>query len=181
MEQKPPYEVNEILGLTNDYRTSQGLKPLTLNDQLNKSSLAHTQDLTTNNYWAHNNPNGKTWDSFIKDSGYPYKYAGENIANGFRDTGSMMQSWKNSPTHNKNLVNPNYTDIGISIVQGKRNGRNVYYVIQNFGSQQPVITPVTKGIIQGVVNNVKVATPPPIITTGQKKEILKKAVNNKAK
>lgn len=133
MEEYNPYKVEDVFNQTNEYRTSQGLKPLVMNDQLSKSALAHAQDINTNQYWAHDNPNGKTWNSFIKDSGYPFQYAGENIASGYNDTGSMMQAWKNSPKHNANLISPNYRDVGIAIVPGTKNGRKVYYVIQKIG------------------------------------------------
>jgi hypothetical protein len=146
-----PYNAQDILRMTNEYRSSLGLKPVTLNDQLSKAALAHAQDITTNRYWAHNSPSGKTWDSYIYASGYPiYKpgehvqYYGENLANGYNSATSTMAAWKASPEHNKNLISPNYSDMGAAVIPGTSPaGKPVYYVVQTFGSQVPETQKVT--------------------------------------
>jgi len=135
--------IEDIVAQTNQQREKQGLSPLVLNSQLSAAALAKAQDMFDNQYWAHTSPQGKQpWD-FIKAANYRYRVAGENLARDFYNTGDMVQAWMNSPTHKENILNGQYQQIGIAVVNGKLEGFETTLVVQMFGApsvSQPVVS-----------------------------------------
>jgi|GEM_PF-818789 len=133
---------SSLVSMVNDARTQAGLSALTTNGQLEAAAQAKANDMFTNQYFAHNSPQGKTpWD-FIKSSGYTYVYAGENLAIGYSDSNELHDAWMNSPSHRENIMNPNYREIGVASVDGVYEGANTTIVVQEFGStttQSPVV------------------------------------------
>jgi hypothetical protein len=126
--------VQKVYDQTNHERQLAGLPALHFNPTLSKSASSKAEDMFTNNYWAHNSPQGKTpWD-FFKSVGYQYSIAGENLAKDFYDTDSMMKAWMNSPTHKANIVNKQYREIGIGVVNGILGGVKTTLVVQHFGT-----------------------------------------------
>jgi hypothetical protein len=85
-------------------------------------------------YWAHFAPDGTSPWSFFLKFGYKYKYAGENLARDFSDASSAVNAWMNSPTHKENILNPNYKEIGIGVVEGNLAGADTTIIVQFFGS-----------------------------------------------
>ncbi|GAA3328549.1 hypothetical protein GCM10020331_072940 [Ectobacillus funiculus] len=49
----------------------------------------------------------------MRSFGISYSYAGENIAKGQRSADEVVTAWMNSPGHRANILNGNYTHIGI--------------------------------------------------------------------
>lgn len=54
----------------------------------------------------------------MRKFGIQYTYAGENIAAGQQTPQDVMNSWMNSPGHRSNILNPNYTTIGVGFAKG---------------------------------------------------------------
>ena len=52
--------------------------------------------------------------------GYNYSWLGENIAEGFPDATTVMTGWMNSPGHKANILETNFTDIGVVVAQRQR-------------------------------------------------------------
>lgn len=126
--------IQKVLDQTNIERQKQNLPLLHYNKILSESAKSKAEDMFTNNYWAHNSPQGKTpWD-FFKTAGYRYSIAGENLAKDFYDTESLMKAWMNSPTHRDNILNTKYQEIGIAVVDGILNGVKTTLVVEHFGS-----------------------------------------------
>ena len=68
-------------------------------------------------YFDHQSPIlGSPFDQMNK-AGISFQFAGENIA-GNNSAASAMTSWMNSSGHKANILNPNYTHIGIGVVDG---------------------------------------------------------------
>ena len=135
------FSADQIITLTNQKRAENGLSGLTFNSQLAVAAAAKAQSMFSENYWAHNSPSGKTPWSFITAAGYRYVFAGENLARDFDDAGSVVDAWMNSSSHRSNLLDRNFKEIGVSVVDGKLTGREGILVVQMFGasvSQIPV-------------------------------------------
>ncbi len=126
---------NDLLAQTNQQRISNGLEPLTMNSQLADAARRKAADMFAKNYWAHFAPDGSTspWQ-FIRSAGYDYQFAGENLAKGFTDSGSIVNAWMNSPTHRENMLNGRYREVGFAIVPGVLNGEDTVLVVQMFGA-----------------------------------------------
>jgi uncharacterized protein YkwD len=130
----------KIIELTNQKRAELGLAPLVNNPSLNEVAQRKAADMFAFNYWAHVSPSGRDPWSFFKEVGYKYIYAGENLARDFMDSASVVEAWMNSPTHKDNIVNPNYKEIGVAVVNGTLNGVETTLVVQVFGTPPPVTT-----------------------------------------
>lgn len=123
-----------VIKLVNEARAKQGLAPLTENQKLSTSAKMKAEDMLKNQYFAHNSPSGTT-PSYLADSaGYVYSSFGENLAYGnFKNNDALMNGWMNSSGHKANILNPSYTEIGVSVIKGKYNGREVWMAVQHFG------------------------------------------------
>lgn len=106
-----------ILNAVNAERAKYGLRPLQLDMRLVATARAKSQDMITNNYFAHQSPVlGSPFDQ-MRRAGISYRSAGENIA-GTRTAEHAMQLWMNSPSHRANILHASYTHIGIGVVTG---------------------------------------------------------------
>ena len=79
----------------------------------------------TNNYFSHVSQDGRTMSDRIEKYTSSYGYKGENIALGYSTPEEVVKGWMSSEGHRANILNKNYTDIGV----GYNNG----YWVQNFG------------------------------------------------
>lgn len=125
----------EIILLTNQEREKKGLSPLRSDPQLIEAAAQKAADMLTLDYWAHNSPMGKQPWWFIKNTGYAYLFAGENLARDFTNSGSVVNAWMNSATHKENIVNSRYQDVGVAVVEGIFQGKETTLVVQMFGKK----------------------------------------------
>ncbi|KGR77986.1 CAP domain-containing protein [Ureibacillus manganicus] len=106
----------QVVDLTNAERQKAGLKPLAIHSQLMNVAEAKSADMAKNNYFSHNSPTyGSPFDQ-IKAAGISYRAAGENIAQGQRTPAQVVQAWMDSPGHRANILNANFTHIGVGYV-----------------------------------------------------------------
>jgi uncharacterized YkwD family protein/spore coat assembly protein SafA len=119
----------QVVQLVNAERQKQGLNPLQLDKQLSNVARAKSQDMRDNNYFSHQSPTYGSPFDMMKSFGISYRYAGENIAAGQRNPEEVMKAWMNSSGHRANILNPNYTHIGVGLVKGGSYG---YYWTQMF-------------------------------------------------
>lgn len=124
----------ELVNLTNQVRAQNGLGPLSENGMLDSAASSKADDMFAKNYWAHNSPDGTTPWFFIKQAGYAYIYAGENLARGFGSAGDVVNAWMASPEHRANLLSGNYRDVGFSVKSGNLTGEDTLLVVQELGS-----------------------------------------------
>ncbi len=125
----------ELVRLTNEKRKEAGVAPLILNQELSSAAKAKASYMFEKNFWAHVAPDGTTPWYFIKDAGYQYQYAGENLARGFNSAPDVVDAWMASPSHRENLLSPNYKDIGFAVAQGSLTGSETILVVQEFGNK----------------------------------------------
>ena len=108
----------QVLDLVNAERTQAGLKELKMDLELSKVAKAKSEDMRDNNYFSHTSPTYGSPFDMMKSFGIGYTYAGENIAAGQTSAAAVMKSWMNSPGHKANILNENYTYIGIGYAKG---------------------------------------------------------------
>ncbi len=125
----------EVIRLTNIERQSRGLNPLKSDPLLTKAAARKAGDMVARDYWAHVSPTGTQPWFFISESGYSYRYAGENLARDFSDPASVVKAWMNSPSHRDNLLSNRYQDIGIAVIDGRLTGHDTTLVVQMFGTK----------------------------------------------
>lgn len=102
----------------NQERTKAGLQPLKIDMNLVKTARMKSKDMIDNNYFAHQSPTyGSPFALMRNHGGVSYGYLGENLAAG-KTVEIAMTNLMNSPTHRDNILNTNFTHIGIGIVNG---------------------------------------------------------------
>ena len=126
---------SEVIRLTNEKRIQAGLPALSENGTLSQAALAKGNDMLAKGYWAHFAPDGTSPWTFFSQFGYKYRYAGENLARDFSNPGSAVEAWMNSPTHRDNILNTNYKEVGIGVVEGSLGGADTTIIVQFFGSR----------------------------------------------
>ncbi len=130
--------INRILELTNTERSNAGLPPLTLNAMLSDAAQQHSDDMATNHFMNHNGSDGSSPFDRIKNAGYQYSFAGENIAAGQQTPEDAMSIWINevppNDGHRKNILSPDFQEIGIGY-SFNPDDRFQHYWTQDFGTQ----------------------------------------------
>jgi hypothetical protein len=125
----------DLLKLTNEKRAEKGLKPLTLNTELSQAAHKKADYMFAKNFWAHIGPDGTTPWYFIRNAGYDYVYAGENLARGYTTAPDVVDAWMASPSHRENIMSPNYSDIGFFTESGSLTGSDTVLVVEMFGTR----------------------------------------------
>ena len=108
----------EVIRLVNEIRAENGLKSLNYNWELARVARYKSQDMKDNGYFAHNSPVYGTPFQMIKNFGISFRSAGENIARGYASPQAVVNAWMNSSGHRANILNANYTHIGVGYVSG---------------------------------------------------------------
>lgn len=126
--------VDDVIAQTNQQRQAVGLEPLITNPELTQAAQAKANHMFEHDYWDHYSPDGVTPWSFIRNAGYSYTVAGENLARDFDSTAPMVDAWMASPTHKENIVHPRYIETGVAVVNGNLKGVETTLVVQLFGS-----------------------------------------------
>jgi len=124
---------SDLIDLANEERMAKGLSSLKINDKLVQAAQQKAQDMINQNYFAHTSPLGVNPWHWFDLTGYNYVVAGENLAKDFTDSKILHQAWMNSPSHRDNILNKNYQEVGIAVVEGKINGKNTTLAVQMFG------------------------------------------------
>ena len=126
---------DNVIELVNESRRVENISPLIENEILKNIAEDKLEDMIKNSYFAHTSPSGiNPWYWFSQNK-YDYKYAGENLAINFMTVEKQHEAWMKSETHRKNIMNPNYEEIGVAVAAGEINGQVSLVVVQEFGTQ----------------------------------------------
>ena len=123
-EQKPSTDFSsyqqQVLDLVNAERTKRGISALTLDSNLSSVATKKSQDMVNKNYFDHTSPTYGSPFDMMKQFGISYRTAGENIAKGQKTPQEVVTAWMNSEGHRKNILNPNFTNLGIGIAKDSK-------------------------------------------------------------
>ena len=103
----------EILQLVNNERTDAGLAPLSINSQLDRAANLHTDEMVQADKMQHQLPGEASLGDRVSATGYDWTRVAENIAAGSKTPEAVVDGWMNSSGHRKNILNPNYTHLGV--------------------------------------------------------------------
>jgi len=126
--------VPKVIELVNHARSQEGIIELPENETLDKIAQDKLEDMIKNNYFAHTSPKGVTPWSWYEKEGYDYKYAGENLAISFLTAENQHKAWMESLTHKKNIMNPQFQEIGVAVGAGEINNQMAIITVQEFGT-----------------------------------------------
>jgi hypothetical protein len=77
---------------------------------------------------------------WIKEAGYTYVSAGENLAVRFNESSDVVRAWMASESHKANIVKQGYTEIGVGVAEGTYKGTPTTFVVQYFARPSAVPT-----------------------------------------
>lgn len=115
-------QAEAILKLVNQERRKAGVPDLKLSDKLTQIAYTKAKDMADKNYFSHDSPTYGSPFDMLKHFGVSYSYAGENIAAGQKSAEEVMNSWMNSSGHKANILNKNYTELGVGFYRGGQYG-----------------------------------------------------------
>lgn len=130
----------DVIALANSARAKEGLAPLSENAKLSAAARNKAEDMLKNDYFAHTSPKGVTPWAWIKQEGYQYKAAGENLAINFTDAKEQHSAWMKSASHRANILNSQYQEIGVAVVKGKIDGKESIVTVEFFGTPLHAVT-----------------------------------------
>ncbi|SHI51101.1 CAP domain-containing protein [Lutispora thermophila] len=107
-------EEKKILELCNAERAKVGAPALKANNDLTKLARMKSKDMVDKGYFSHQSPTYGSPFDMMKNYGISYMYAGENLAQN-TTAEKAFQAWMNSEGHRKNILNPNFTELGVGI------------------------------------------------------------------
>ena len=128
---------NIVLQMTNNWRVSNGLPALSVNALLQQAAQAHADNMARQDKYGDTDQNGHILDGHdfiwrLAQVGYNWSVAGENVAYNFgyaNPAETLANQWWESAGHRANILDADYTEIGIGVAQGA-SGR--WYGVQLF-------------------------------------------------
>lgn len=127
----------KILKAVNKERKAAGKNEVKLNDMLNETAQEKAEDMCKEKKLDHYSRHmGYFWNQF-SEHGIGTIDSGENIALTYSyNTEQVMREWMNSKGHRENILNADYTDIGVGFIDG--------YWVQQFAAKPQKIKPAAK-------------------------------------
>jgi uncharacterized protein YkwD len=123
-----------VVVLINQKRAAHALPPYAVAPELMRAAQAHADDCSRHNWCGHTGPDGSDTKTRLIRVGYIPTFWGENWIQ-TKDPVKAVEWWYNetppNDPHRKNLLNTNYSDIGIGVAKADFG----YYFIANFGSR----------------------------------------------
>lgn len=126
-------EERTAFDLINGVRSKHGLQPLAWNDDIAAISRVHSRNMAEFNFFSHKGLDNKMVSDRADDLGArKWRAIGENIAfnRGYKDPiTKAVELWLDSPSHRRNLLDPNWKESGIGIAIAEDGS---YYLTQVF-------------------------------------------------
>lgn len=107
----------EVLRLVNVERAKVGCTPVRADAQLAALAGAFSADMAERGFFDHTDPDGDTPWARAEQAGVS-TLGGENIARGQADAAAVMASWMDSDGHRANILNCDYTTLGVGVQFG---------------------------------------------------------------
>ena len=119
-----------VLDATNAERKKAELKPLATNAKLLAAARKHAANMAEQDKLEHT-LDDKTSADRVTAAGYDYRKTGENIAWNPPAPKEAVAGWMDSKPHRENLLNGEFTDIGVAVAKNKKGEP---YWVQVFGT-----------------------------------------------
>lgn len=125
----------DIIDRTNALRRENGVSALAVNDKLMQAAQVRADEMAAHTVYSHTRPNGGKFNT-VTDC----PYMAENIhriADWVLSDQTLAEravaDWSASTTHNKNMVNPKLSEIGVGLARGVNDtGDPCWYCVQLF-------------------------------------------------
>jgi len=99
----------QIVKLANRERS----RPLVMDDQLREAAERKIDDMIEKGYFAHTHGSSTPW-KFMREAGYDFKSAAENLGQGYKTAEEAHRAWMRSKGHRRNILG-DFEDIGVAV------------------------------------------------------------------
>ena len=109
-------KAEDVASFTNDERAARGLTNLRIDERLMEAAAERARECAV--MYDHTRPDGSSFDTVLDEYGIDYRQCGENL---YYDTYDnvfatrMVKGWMNSPPHRDNMLDPDFTHIGVGV------------------------------------------------------------------
>ena len=107
--------VRQVVDLVNRERAKAGLSPVTADTSIQAAAQVRAKEIEKS--FSHTRPDGSSFSTALTQQGVTYRGSGENIAWGQKTPEQVMNGWMNSEGHRANILNKNFTKIGVGYHQ----------------------------------------------------------------
>jgi uncharacterized protein YkwD len=120
--------VNSAASLISDYRRKNGLPAVEIDTRLVEMAEAQAKAMAQRNQVTHD-PGGRSFNKRLKASGFDAKTAAENVSAGYHTLAEAFSGWRDSPSHNKNMLLSGATKIGIATAYAPNSKYKVFWAL----------------------------------------------------
>lgn len=96
--------------------------PVAWNSKLGIAALKHSRDMASQSFLSHTGSDDSSSDERLTRERYAWRTCGENIAVGQPSTAAVVQSWLSSEGHCRNIMSPEFHEIGAAYAIGPYQG-----------------------------------------------------------
>jgi uncharacterized protein YkwD len=121
------FSVSEAVRLISQYRTANGLKPVSVDPVLMKIASVHADRMAKLDTMSHVLPGEGSFQQRLIDGGFRASMAAENVAAGQPTLPGVLEAWRKSPGHNANLLLANVSKIGIALSVAEHSKYKYYW------------------------------------------------------
>ena len=107
--------VRQVVNLVNQERAKAGLSPVTADTSIQAAAQVRAKEIEKS--FSHTRPDGSSFSTALTQQGVTYRGSGENSAWGQKTPEQVMNGWMNSDGHRANILNKNFTKIGVGYHQ----------------------------------------------------------------
>ncbi len=127
---RPGAEVNvsAAASLFSDYRRANGLSPVAADPALMQMAKDQAQRMAAIDRLTHD-PDGRGFIQRLKASNFSAARAAENIGAGYHTLAEAFSGWRDSPSHNKNMLLPGATRFGIATAYAPGSKYKVFWAL----------------------------------------------------
>src|SRR5262249_19758994 len=144
----------KILDEVNAYRVKKGSPKLVVDDKLVAIAQAHAQGMAKADKLGDAGKNGHGWDGKntterLEAAGYKSALATENVGSQTRPkdpAGALVKAWLSAPGPEKNLVNKDFTLVGIGAAKSKSGKWYYVQLLAKPAVAKPVVRTITATI-----------------------------------
>jgi uncharacterized protein YkwD len=99
---------HQLARAINEYRQQHGLGPLALDEDLNLLAAEHSRAMATRQQLSHDGFRAR-----MERTGK--RLCVENVARNFPTAAALLDGWRNSPAHHRNLLEPGVSAMGLAV------------------------------------------------------------------
>jgi hypothetical protein len=116
--------------IISQYRAEHGLGPLRLDPTLMRLAAEHSRRQADRDTMSHALPGEGSFSSRIAAGGFQASMAAENVAAGQDSFAEVFRAWQKSPGHNKNMLLPNISLMGIAVAVQPGGRYHTYWTLE---------------------------------------------------